>query len=306
LKEIPGVKRKILICGANGQLGNDCSKGINKTYDVMAVDIDGLDITDPDSVEKTIKTFGPDIVINCAAFTRVDECETKKEHALKANTEGPDNLARCIDKYGGKLVHISTDYVFDGKKEPPDFYVEDDKTNPLSWYGSTKLDGELAIRRITDKHIIVRTAWVFGIKGGNFLKTILKLAMKNAGRELRIINDQYGSPTWTYRLAEQILKLIEANGQGTYHASSEGYCTWFELAEYFLGKMEVGHNLVPCSTDEYPTPAVRPHNSILENRRLKEDGINIMPYWKDDIDLFVEKFKTALLEEIQTELQIST
>jgi dTDP-4-dehydrorhamnose reductase len=263
----------------------------------MSVDLDELDITDVSEVEAVARDFGADVMINCAAFTRVDECETEKELACKVNVDGPGNLAAAAKKQGAQLIHISTDYVFDGRKKAPEAYTEQDDPGPISYYGVTKLAAEEAIRRITDNHIILRTAWLYGIRGQNFLKTMLTLALKDPQREIKIVNDQFGSPTWSYRLALQIEKLLESGGNGTYHATSEGYCTWYGLAAYFLGKMGVPHSFVPCTTEEYPTPAARPMNSILENRRLKEAGINLMQGWKSDVDEFVSRFRERLINE---------
>jgi dTDP-4-dehydrorhamnose reductase len=294
---------KILICGGSGQVGTDCAKVLGNIHDLVSYDKLHLDITDPVVVGNTIRTQHPDIVLNCAAYTRVDDCETDRELSWKVNAEGPGNLARAVRRSGARLIHISTDYVYDGRREPPEPYVEDDETAPLSHYGKTKLGGEQAIREATDNHIIVRTAWIYGLKGHNFLKTLLKLSMKHPGRVFKIVDDQYGSPTWSHRLAEQISRLIEQDSQGTYHATAEGYCTWYQLARYFLEKMGLEHNLVPCSTEEYPTPAIRPRNSILENRRLKGEGINIMSQWRDDIDLFVKEFRTSLISECKMTAQ---
>ncbi len=288
---------KILITGGDGQLGSDCLKVLHRKYDVLAVDLKELDITNPDAVEETVRHFTPDVLINCAAYTRVDDCETERELAWKVNVDGPRNLSLSVGKTGGKLIHISTDYIFNGKKPHNEPYEENDATEPLSYYGRTKLESELVIQKLIDSHIIIRTAWVFGVNGHNFLKTMLKLALNNPGKEIKVVNDQYGSPTWSYRLAQQIDKLIEIDGQGTYHATSEGYCTWYELAVYFLEKMGVEHHIDPCSTNEYPTPAVRPKNSILENKRLKQEGINLMPRWQDGIDQFVKNFKWTLINE---------
>ncbi len=288
---------KILISGSLGQLGYDCTKVLGQKNEVIPVDLGQVDITDLKAVEDMIRSISPDIVLNCAAYTRVDAAETDRESAWSVNAEGPGNLALCVERYGGKLVHISTDYVFDGRKKPPAPYVETDETAPLSYYGKTKLEGEIKIRKNTDRHIIVRTAWLYGIVGQNFLKTMLRLSLKNPGKEIKVVNDQYGAPTWSFRLAQQVGKLIERRCQGTYHAVSEGYCTWYELAKYFLERIGILHNIVPCSTREYPTPAARPGNSILENKKLKEEGINIMPHWKNEIDEFVENFKTVLLTE---------
>ena len=292
---------KIVILGGKGQLGSDCTKVLKEIHDVMSVDLDELDITDISQVEAAAGNFGADVIVNCAGFTRVDDCETEKELACKVNVEGPGNLAVAAKNQGAQLIHISTDYVFDGRKRAPEPYTEKDDPNPISYYGVTKLAAEEAIRRITDNHIILRTAWLYGIRGQNFLKTMLTLALKDPQREIKIVNDQFGSPTWSYRLALQIEKLIESGGNGTFHATSEGYCTWYELATYFLGKMGVPHSFVPCTTAEYPTPAVRPMNSILENRRLKEAGINLMQGWKSDVEEFVFRFRDRLINETREE-----
>ncbi len=290
---------KIMITGAKGQLGSDCHHILRRDHEVMAVDLEDGDITNLSYVQAIVRDFAPDIIVNCAAYTQVDACETHREVAWKVNVEGPRNLASAVEKCGGRLVHISTDYVFDGSKTSPDPYVEEDKPGPLSYYAKTKLEGELAVRETTHGHVILRTAWMYGLNGHNILKTFLRLALENSHKEIKVVNDQFGSPTWSYRLALQIAKVIEVNGQGIYHATSEGYCTWYELACRFLDKMRIPHKVVPCTSEEYPTPATRPKNSILENRRLKNEGINLMPYWEDDLDRFVHRFRELLLEEFK-------
>jgi len=286
---------KIMITGAKGQLGNDCVRIFGKTNQVIAVDLEELDITRPAEVFESVEKTRPDLIVNCAAHTGVDACETEKESAWAANVSGPLNLAESLNRRGGRLIHISTDYVFDGRKPNSEYYVEDDEPNPLSYYGKTKLEGENAVRKTTERHIILRTAWMYGADGNNFLKTMLKLARANPAGELKVVNDQYGSPTWSYRLALQIEKLVEKGARGIYHATAEGVCTWYELADYFLNKMDVPHCLVPCASDEFPTAAVRPKNSILENRRLKEAGINVMVPWQEDVAKYVEQFGNQLL-----------
>jgi dTDP-4-dehydrorhamnose reductase len=288
---------KIMIAGDKGQLGADCVQILGKTYDVLSFDLDEADITNTSEVESLVQSFAPDIIINCAAYTQVDSCETEKDLSWKVNAEGPENLAMSLRKIGGLLIHISTDYVFDGNKRVPDPYVETDDLLPVSYYGITKCQGEKKIKQIADRYVILRTAWLYGINGNNFLKTMLKLALKNPDNQIKVVNDQFGSPTWSYRLALQIAEIIDANEQGVYHATAEGHCSWYELAKYFLNKMDVPHAVVPCSSDEYPTPAKRPKNSILENRHLKAKGINIMEHWRDDVDQFIVNFRDRLLNE---------
>ena len=286
---------KVMITGAKGQLGNDCVRTFGKTNQIVAVDLEELDITRSAEVSAFVAEAKPDLIINCAAHTGVDACETEKEAAWAANVSGPLNLAESVNRWGGRLIHISTDYVFDGRKPSSEYYVEEDGPSPLSYYGKTKLEGENAVRKTTERHIILRTAWMYGADGNNFLKTMLKLARANPAGELKVVNDQYGSPTWSYRLALQIEKLVEKGARGIYHATAEGVCTWYELADYFLNKMDVPHCLVPCASDEFPTAAVRPKNSILENRRLKEAGINVMVPWQEDVAKYVEQFGNQLL-----------
>ncbi|MDY6990161.1 MAG: dTDP-4-dehydrorhamnose reductase [Thermodesulfobacteriota bacterium] len=289
---------KVLICGGRGQLGNDCTRVMTPSHEVVSTDLEELDITDLSAVDDMIRRATPHVVINCAAYTRVDECETKQEVARKVNVDGPRHLALAVEEQGGRLIHISTDYVFDGAKQVPEPYVEEDAPHPVSCYGRTKLEGEEAVREIAKGHIIVRTAWLYGHHGQNFLKTMLRLASRNPGKEIRVVHDQFGSPTWSYRLALQIARLMEANGRGTYHATSEGHCTWYELATYFLERMGVSHHVVPCTSAEYPTPASRPKNSILENRHLKQEGLNLMMDWKEDLDQFVSRHREDLLREV--------
>jgi len=288
---------KILVAGGKGQLGTDCVQVFRETHDVLAIDLDELDITRLVDLETLVKKFLPSTIINCAAYTQVDNCETEKDLAWNVNVIGTENLVKCVEKHGGRLIHISTDYVFDGSKKVPEPYVETDEPNPVSYYGKTKYESEKVVRSVSDRHVIVRPAWMYGVNGHNFLKTMLKLALKNPENEIRVVDDQYGSPTWSYELALQIERIIDADAGGIYHATAEGYCTWFELAGYFPNKMQVHHTIVPCTSEEYPTRAQRPKNSILENRHLKEKGINIMAQWQEDIDQFVSIFREDLVAE---------
>jgi dTDP-4-dehydrorhamnose reductase len=288
---------KILLTGKSGLLGRDCLEVFQGRHEVVALDLEDLDIAEGDRVEETLARLGPEVIVNCAAFTQVDLCETEREQAFRGNVTGPQNLAAAAARHGALLVHISTDYVFDGLKPPPAPYLEDEPTHPLSWYGRTKLDGELAIQGAGCRHIIVRTAWLYGRHGPNFLKKILQLALSPKVPELKVVNDQFGSPTWSYRLARQLLRLLEGGGQGVYHASAEGYCTWFDLARRFLARLGVDKPVRSCPTSDYPTPAVRPRNSILENGRLKAAGLNVMVPWQQDLDEFAAAFRQDLLEE---------
>lgn len=292
---------KILLTGAQGQLGKDCQQVLQANYTLRSIDLDELDITDARAVDMMVCDFGPDIILNCAAFTDVDACETQREPAWKVNVQGPQNLAQSAENNNARLVQISTDYVFSGWKKVPRPYVEKDRPNPISYYGQTKLEGEKAVKQATLNHLIVRTAWMYGFQGHNFLKTMLRLALKDSQKTIPVVNDQFGSPTWSYPLALQLEKLIQANATGIYHATSEGYCTWYELACYFLKRIEIAHQITPCTTEEYPLPAQRPKNSILENERLKKEGLHCMTDWKKDLDTFIDRFGQRLLNEPEKE-----
>ena len=290
---------KILITGGAGQLGRDCETVLEKKHQVTPVDLDVLDIADRTAVNAFVAELKPDVILNCAAVTRVDDCETEKEQAWRVNVEGPKHLASAAGARGARMIHISTDYVFDGKKPVSEYYTETDDTHPISYYGVTKLEAEKAVCEETDRYSILRTAWLYGVNGQNFLKTMLRLALGDPEREIKVVHDQFGSPTWSYRLAEQIATVMDADVNGLFHATSEGHCTWYELATTFLGEMEVSNAFVPCTTRDYPTPAERPANSILENQRLKDEGLNIMRHWRADLIQFVTLFKDRLIMEMK-------
>ena len=294
---------RILITGSKGQLGADCAQVLCTSHETLAIDLEEMDITKQWDVERVVSDFRPHIIINCAAYTQVDACETEKDQARTVNVDGPKNLAIHARKTHATLIHVSTDYVFDGTKEVPEPYRETDKPGPVSYYGKTKLEGEITVQQTMEDYMIVRTAWLYGLNGHNILKTFLRLAMEDPDRVIKVVNDQFGSPTWSYRLALQIAKLVEAKGRGIYHATSEGYCTWYDLAQYFLQKMDVPHRVIPCPTEEYPTTAVRPKNSILENSRLKQQGIHVMSFWEEDMNHFIDQFGPALVTEIERQVK---
>jgi dTDP-4-dehydrorhamnose reductase len=288
---------KIFIAGSKGQLGYDCLQVLQGKHELLGLDLPDLDITSADSVERVLGAFRPDVTINCAAYTKVDAAETQRDLARRVNVDGPANLARFAERSGGFLVHISTDYVFDGQRQPPRPYVESDVTGPQCYYGVTKLEGEQAVQAATQRHAILRTAWLYGINGANFLKTMLRLAVRAPGKPIRVVNDQFGSATGSWRLAQQIEKVFAAGASGLFHATAEGFGTWWEVAGHFLEAMDVPHQVVPITTAEYPTPARRPANSILENVRLKELGINVMADWKADVTEFANTHRARLLAD---------
>ncbi|HUV59247.1 MAG TPA: dTDP-4-dehydrorhamnose reductase [Desulfatiglandales bacterium] len=287
---------RILLTGSSGQLGSECKEVLKDDYEIISPNKEELDITSWDKVIMSIDQLSPDIILNCAAFTNVDECEKEKKLAERVNVEGPRNLAQGAARYDKIIVHISSGLIFNGRKRLPQPYFEDDPTSPLSRYGLTKMESEMAVKQNTPHYIIIRAGWIYGVRGDSFLKQILQLAMKKDQKSIYVVNDQIGSPTWSYRLAQQIKVLIDKRKEGVYHATSEGYCSKYEWAKYFLEKMEITIPVLPCTSEEYPTPAIRPLNSILENRQLKVEGLNIMPHWQKDLDIFIDKYGEMLLK----------
>lgn len=290
-------KPVLLLIGVRGQLGYDCNKVFSPAYSVKGLSSADFDLSLTDEIKETVFKYRPDVILNCAAYTKVDNCESETETARLINADAPSQLAAAAKVCKALLVHISTDYVFSGNRELPDGYAEIDKVKPVSVYGASKLAGEQAISASGCEHIIVRTAWLYGINGHNFLKTMLRLVLSEPEKERKVVADQYGCLTWSLRLAQQLLKLVEAGKRGLYHGVGEGAANWFQIADYFLQQMQVEHRLTPCTTAEYPTPARRPANSILLNRKLKDDGLLLMRPWQEDLDLFVERYRERLLDE---------
>jgi dTDP-4-dehydrorhamnose reductase len=277
---------KALIVGCLGMLGTDLLAVLNPGNDVTGFDLPEFDITRLDQCLARVKDLRPDVIINAAAFTRVDDCETRDKEAFLVNGQGAGNIAEAAASTNSLLVHYSTDYVFDGRKE--DAYLEDDVPNPQSIYGKSKLLGEDLVRRNCSNHLIIRTSWLFGRNGSNFIRTIVGLARK--GIPLRVVNDQKGSPTFSRDLAEHTLKMIEAGCSSTCHVTNCGSCTWYDLA---CGTLEwaglTGIPVTPVSTSEFPRPAPRPANSILANARLKGYGLPSMRPWQAAAREYVER-----------------
>ena len=298
----PGDARmKILIVGSKGMLGSECEAVLSEDYEVVAPSRKQMDIVRWDGVIENLQKISPDVVLNCAGFTDVDACETEDFLVRKINIEGPRNLAQCSARFQCKLVHISSDYVFDGQKMMPQPYFEDDALNPISAYGRSKVDSEVAVRDNSPNYIIVRSGWLYGIKGKNFVKSIVTKAMQGRGKALMVVNDQFGSPTWAYRLATQIRELIRNDGRGTYHATAEGYCSRFEYATYLLEKLGIKATVEPCRMKDLEGfSARRPANCLLENRSLRKQGINVMINWKQDLDAFLETSGDELIKMAET------
>jgi len=292
----------ILIIGSGGQLGTDCIEVLDKNHLLAAVDFPEIDITSRDSVAAAFAAHRPEAVINCAAYTAVDACETDTETAWRVNAEGPKLIGEQAAAGNCRVIHISTDYVFDGTRTVPEPYIESDPVNPLSEYGRSKLAGELNLLETYPTATILRTAWLYSAHGPNFLKTMLRLALSDPQRNFTIVDDQYGSLTWSWTLARQIEALLAEDLGGIIHTTSDGYSSWYEAACYFLKQMEVEHSFVPCTTEDYPTPAHRPANSILSNQVLDERALSVFAPWEEDVDRFVEEFKDKLIAEARKAL----
>lgn len=290
--------KRILITGSKGQLGTDCLDVFKDLPHLAGVDLTDVDLSDRIQCLDVLDRIKPDLIVNCAAYTAVDACETDPS-CWKANRDLPGYLAEWTENNEAFLAHVSTDYVFSGDKPLFESVSEDEETSPISEYGKSKLAGEQAIIKHTERYAILRTAWLYGAVGKNFLKTMLRLTLQNPGKEFKVVADQYGSPTWSYTLARQIRVVAEKRATGVFHASSEGYCTWYDFACAFLEGLGIDHNFVPCATEEFPTPTKRPANSILENARAKELGINVFHDWKDELKMFMEQNGKGVLEEIE-------
>jgi dTDP-4-dehydrorhamnose reductase len=288
------VSGKLLITGASGQLGQalvECSD--RQGWEIVATDVSELDITDPQMVWRELAGLRPDVMINAAAATRVDDLESDPDGALKVNGLGPRNLAVACRRLGVKLIHISTDYVFDGSKVGP--YVEWDATGPLSVYGRSKLLGEEYVRQQCPDHFIVRTAWLYGLPGPNFITAILARGRSlGSDGELKVVADQRGTPTSALALAPQLLELSRTEAFGTYHATCQGETTWYGFACLILKKAGISVRITPCTTKEFPRPAHRPANSVLANRLLQVAGLDRMPSWETAFEEFWEAYEDRL------------
>ena len=258
---------KVLVTGAKGMLGQDlCPILEDNGYDVVETDVDIMDITKPESIDKMFSYEKPEIVIHCAAYTNVDKAEEDLETARLINAKGTENIAKACKKYDATMVYISTDYVFNGQGKEP--YKPFDKTEPLNNYGLTKWEGETAVRNNLEKYYICRTSWLYGHHGKNFVETMLSLADKP---ELKVVDDQVGCPTWTVDLSDAIVKILETKPYGTYHTCGGGNTSWYGFAKEIFEQARLKVNLKPCTTEEFPRPAKRPAYSIMDNDGLLRD-----------------------------------
>lgn len=277
---------RILVTGSRGMLGSDVVTVLSEEHDVIGVNSQDFDITEKDTTIKFIKRIKPDLIIHSAAYTDVDGCENNIDKAFKVNALGARNIAIAAQEINSAMLYVSTDYVYDGQKEIP--YYEYDITNPLSIYGRSKLEGENFVKSLVDKYYIVRTSWIFGRNGKNFVKTMLELSKTKDS--LNIVDDQIGSPTYTLDLAKAIKKLIDSGCYGTYHLTNSEYCSWYDFTKYIYEIANISHvKLNPITTEELGRPAPRPKNSKLEKFYWKLNGFKELRSYKEAVDEYTKE-----------------
>lgn len=277
---------KILITGANGQLGRAVTKMYNliSKDDLLLTDHSQLDITSLDKVYKFVTENRPNTIINCAAHTKVDLCEEEEDSAFRINSIGPKNLAQAAYSIGAEIVQISTDYVFDGTAKKP--LKEFDITNPMTVYGKSKLQGENFVRSLNPRHYIIRTAWLYG-DGNNFVQTMLKLSETKS--ELKVVSDQFGTPTSTDDVSNIIFKLVNEKNYGTFHGTCNGDATWYDFAFEIFKQKGITIDLIPCKTEEFPRPAKRPAYSVLDNYMLRQTTGDTARHWQDALREYLKR-----------------
>ncbi len=279
---------KVLVTGVGGQLGYDVMRELHKRgIDCCGADRVEFDITDYNATHKFITAYAPDAVIHCSAYTAVDKAEDEPELCRTVNAGGTENIAKVCQEIDAKMLYISTDYVFSGNGEA--FYNVNDSTAPQNVYGQTKLEGELAVQRLVQKYFIVRISWVFGINGNNFIKTMLRLAETH--KELGVVADQIGSPTYTADLAVLLVDMVQTDKYGTYHATNEGVCSWADFAEKIFATAGVEVKVNRIVSEAYPTKAKRPKNSRLSKAKLVQQGFGLLPSWQNAVERYIKEVR---------------
>jgi len=268
---------KVVVTGSAGMLGRELVAAFEGAFEVWGVDLEEMDVTSLGETRRVLEQIKPEWIVHAAAYTRVDDAERESLEAHRVNALGTRNVAAISLELGSAVLYFSTDYIFDGKSGRP--YTEFDIPSPLNEYGRSKLAGELLLQHLNPRHLVVRTSWLFGPGGPNFVDTIREKALQ--GNPLRIVDDQCGSPTYTRDLAQMSLELVRRDLRGTYHVTNSGCCSWFELAEAIISSLEQDVPVVPISTSEFPRPATRPLFSVLENHMLQVEGIPQLRFWKE-------------------------
>ena len=277
---------KILVTGANGQLGQELVRlPARPDIEIAGFGRDELDVTDPEQCRNVIGSYKPEVVIHCAAYTKVDQAESEPDEAYRVNADGTRNAALAAEQIGAKFVYISTDYVFDGKANAP--YRENDRPAPQSVYGKSKLAGEQWVQSLSSRYFIVRTSWVYGKYGSNFVKTMLRLAEERD--RLKVVSDQVGSPTYTLDLAQFLLELGQTDHYGIFHASNTGACSWYEFAKAIFEERGMTVQVEPCTTAEFPRPAPRPAYSVLDHGAIRAHGLKPLRPWREALRSFLQQ-----------------
>nr|WP_302169230.1 dTDP-4-dehydrorhamnose reductase [uncultured Romboutsia sp.] len=268
----------ILVTGSTGQLGSDVVKELLKRgYSTLSPNRSELNLCSEDNIRNYILNSNCEAIVHCAAYTQVDKAEDEKDLCIKINATATKHIAKCAKILDIPMIYISTDYVFDGTKDGK--YTENDETNPINIYGESKLAGEKYVQEILDKYYIVRTSWVFNINGKNFIETMLRLSKAN--NQLSIVNDQIGSPTYTKDLSRLLVDMLETSKYGLYHATNEGYCSWYEFADTIFKLANINIDIKAINSNEYASRAKRPLNSKLSKDKLIEYGFKPLPHWED-------------------------
>lgn len=290
-------RKKLLITGAEGMLGIDLVARLRRSrkYDIVAVDIDEMDVTRLGDVKSVMLDTRPNVVIHCAAYTAVGGAEKEREMAMAVNSEGTKHLAFFCRELGAEMIYLSTDYVFDGEKRSP--YIEADEPNPINIYGESKLAGERHIPVLLDKYKICRTSWLCGIHGPNFIETILQ-AVEQKKTPISVVNDQVGRPTFTFDLADVLARLIDRKETGVFHVTNDGYCSWYEFALLIVKLSGArGIKVQPITSRQFRSLAKRPKYSVLENLRLSEMRFRPLPRWEVSLKEYIARHKERVREE---------
>ncbi|RKN82177.1 dTDP-4-dehydrorhamnose reductase [Paenibacillus ginsengarvi] len=278
---------RILVTGAHGQVGKELVTLLERKYEIYGYGRDELDITNEDQCKLRINEIKPDVVVHCAAYTAVDLAEGDKDSAYKINAFGTRNLVVPTEAIGAKFCYLSTDYVFDGLAKEP--YNEFDNTNPQNIYGKSKRAGELLVQSLSSKFFIVRTSWIFGLQGSNFVKTMINISSRE--NTVRVVNDQIGSPTYTVDLVRFLAQLIITNKYGIYHVSNTGNCSWYELACAIFEELGISIEVEPCTTDDFPKLAPRPKYSVMDHSFVRINGFEELPHWRTALRSFIQELR---------------
>ena len=282
----------ILVTGSTGQLGSDVVKELLKRgYSTLSPNRSELNLCSEDNIRNYILNSNCEAIVHCAAYTQVDKAEDEKDLCIKINTTATKHIVKCAKILDIPMIYISTDYVFDGTKDGK--YTENDETNPINIYGESKLAGEKYVQEILDKYYIVRTSWVFNINGKNFIETMLRLSKAN--NQLSIVNDQIGSPTYTKDLSRLLVDMLETSKYGLYHATNEGYCSWYEFADTIFKLANINIDIKAINSNEYASRAKRPMNSKLSKDKLIEYGFKPLPHWEDALKDYLIRRRDLLI-----------